>query len=75
MIEVNIEGRHYIPGRGTVFVADRRENDFDLLTLAKGSSIVVEDKVWDVVNIECMANGNLSVGQIIGIVVKESRNN
>jgi len=72
MIEVIIESEHYIPGRGVVFVADNQNNSFDLSKLNKGHVIIVNDKAWDVVHIECMSRGDFDINPIIGICVKES---
>lgn len=71
MRKVNIEGTYNIPGRGTIFVADRRNNTVDLLKLKSGESILVNNEIFKIVDIECFSNGYGNINPVIGIVVNK----
>tara|TARA_R100001244_G_scaffold129809_3_gene101492 strand:- start:2125 stop:2364 length:240 start_codon:yes stop_codon:yes gene_type:complete len=74
LIEINIQGKHYTPGRGVTFVADNRENEFNLTDLKPGDSVVIQQKVWIICSIECFSMGRRKVAPVMGLVVRKELN-
>lgn len=58
----------YIPGRGKIFSADRKEHDFELLDLMK-EVVSINGKEWKVIGIE--STMGLAPGRWVGLLVKE----